>query len=170
MPNWVDNDLHIKGDESEIKRFKEFAQKDDDLLSFDNFIPYPTIYAGQDALVRQHLAACNNDYAEFIKRYHGENDGYNEGGYEWRIENWGTKWDACEVLLLKEEKKHLFYNFFTAWDTCTPAIKKMSELFPELEFGLKAYESSLGWQFHLIIKNGIISTETTKNYTGKRGG
>lgn len=46
----------------------------------------------------------------------------------------------------------------------------MSELFPELEFGLKAYESSLGWQFHLIIKNGIISTETTKNYTGKRGG
>ena len=49
--------------------------------------------------------------------------------YEWCIENWGTKWEACETEVVDN-----VINFETAWSPCTPIVEKLAELFPEIQF------------------------------------
>lgn len=45
--------------------------------------------------------------------------------YNWRIENWGTKWQAYEGRV--DYKQHAFY-FTTAWSFAYPVVKKFAEL------------------------------------------
>lgn len=64
--------------------------------------------------------------------------------YDWRVENWGTKWDlimpergraAADELLACGE------TFFdTAWAPPIPAIAELSRLFPDSGFRLDYYE------------------------------
>ena len=42
--------------------------------------------------------------------------------YDWRVANWGTKWNSCNTNINKEE---LYIAFETAWDIAEPIIFKM---------------------------------------------
>ena len=45
--------------------------------------------------------------------------------YHWRVDNWGTKWNASDVYLASED----ILVFDTAWNHPEPVIKKLSEMF-----------------------------------------
>lgn len=149
MPNHVENDLRVTGDKEELKRFKEFAKgkypwnedKEKELLSCNKFIPAP-----EDAI-----------------------KDYNKVGYNWCIENWGTKWGFYEVEL-QEEDDELFYTFSSAWSPAIPVIEKMGEMFPELTFDLRYYEGGMGFHGVLRIEKGRIVAEQQHEYVGDRGG
>ena len=57
--------------------------------------------------------------------------------YDWRINNWGTKWNAydTDVDCCGDGSVELY--FYTANHGAIPVIKKLVEMFPDLEFTYK---------------------------------
>lgn len=79
--------------------------------------------------------------------------------YEWNIENWGTKWDACDVHL-EETGRKLTYSFDTAWVPPYPVIIEASRLFPNLTFMLSCEEESHEFpNFTAKIERGAVLWE-----------
>lgn len=101
MPNWVTNILEISGSCEDMDKLIQFVRSEKSEFVFDKVIPYPEEYACLDA------------------ESGDESKGYNAGGYDWRVEHWGTKWNALEVSL-KKEQEALVYMFDTAWSLCLP--------------------------------------------------
>lgn len=48
--------------------------------------------------------------------------------YEWRLQHWGTKWDAYETALTEDGS----VRFLTAWERPEPVIRHLSARFPEV--------------------------------------
>lgn len=168
MPNHVDNDLIITGPKKDRDALRERASGDHDALDANKFIPYPEKFrvldeARREAEMKAERGEITREEAWAVK------DGYNSGGYEWCIENWGTKWGFYDV-----EEKHtsdkLFYNFFSAWSPPTPVIRKMSEEFPKLTFSLRYYEGGSGFKGAYVAKGGVVRKDDTSGYSGRRGG
>lgn len=166
MPNHCFNKLVISGDSKTLKEFQEFAReeleeydqssnkivKTECLLSANKFIPYPSEYAEKDKKAR-----INKNVV----------DGYNSGGYEWCIDNWGTKWGIYDTKLVEENLKendkntnYLQYVFYTAWTPAIKIIKAMGERFPTLKFELNYSESGEGYEGEFIISEGEVIKDT----------
>ena len=183
MPNWCDNTLKITGKEAELKRFMAFGKSDTCVLDMNAFIPYPPEYKEKDkasndwmdkadAFAKKH--GCDQWWCgdkltdelrtEFIAT-NGEQpkDGYNQGGYEWCIKHWGTKWSFVDTELQEDitrpKNKSITYNANTAWAPPLPLIIKMSELFPTLTFRIKYQEQGMGFSGSMKCKNGMILAE-----------
>lgn len=177
----------MSGKKSELKKFKEHAKGDNGCLDFNRFVPYPEEYRKLDdafwgALETIHrLEASLKDVkdeavAEEIKakikslrKTMPEKDGFNHGGYEWCVQNWGTKWNASEPELY-EGRRSLHYTFATAWSPPLPAVVKMSEKFPELLFTLRYWEGGMGFQGVFKVKGGECLKDLCGDYRGYRGG
>ena len=61
----------------------------------------------------------------------GKND---DRWYHWCIENWGTKWDACDKSIDYEDDEILALTFNTAWSPPEGIVEKLREKYPELTF------------------------------------
>ena len=55
--------------------------------------------------------------------------------YEWSINNWGTKWDACEITIDDN-----LICFETAWSPCSPIVEKLAIMFPKVKLIYKYFE------------------------------
>lgn len=72
--------------------------------------------------------------------------------YDWRVINWGTKWNAYETTTadVNDENTHIIY-FQTAWNGAIPVIEKLVSMFPDLDFDYKyadedfSYNTGIGW-------------------------
>jgi hypothetical protein len=145
MPNWVYCKMSVKGNKKELDRFIKFAKEGEDLLSANKFIPYPKKYAGMDIIAEEKNKIFKTEYVK---------DGFNSGGYEWCVKNWGTKWGINESKLVKQKNNELDYIFETAWSPPDPVIKKMSAMFPTLEFKMKWVEENMESKGVLDMKGG----------------
>ncbi len=47
--------------------------------------------------------------------------------YEWNCKNWGTKWNSIDAYMNGDS-----ICFYTAWSPCSPVIKALSEMFPDV--------------------------------------
>lgn len=59
--------------------------------------------------------------------------------YEWRIDHWGTKRNACECKIGDD-----YLEFETAWSAPVPVITALSHKFPELTFYHEWADEDLG--------------------------
>lgn len=184
MPNWVENDLYFQG--KEVKKILAFiANKEKEtVFDFDKVIPYPEPYRSMDERVenfRDELVSAGDDPVSrqiIVKKYGatsddyfgGLKDGFNSGGYEWCIENWGTKWNAKEAWIIVQSKDEVQLTFDTAWSPPLPIIKRLSELFPEHTFVLNYYEGLMGFQGTYEVINGQVMEDSSSDYQGTRGG
>jgi len=82
-------------------------------------------------------------------------DGYNSGGYEWCVENWGTKWGFYDVQTAPR-KRGLFYTFRTAWSPPAPLVMAMSRAFPDLTFKLRYYEGGAAYKGLFLAAHGEV--------------
>ena len=95
-----------------------------------------------------------------IKKY-GSTDWYN-----WRIANWGTKWnaspDSC-IVEMDESKGELYLSFTTAWDAPFNIYSKLAERF---DFSVcYSDEDKAGSNKGLLIyKNGKLNTADYFDY------
>lgn len=48
--------------------------------------------------------------------------------YDWRVEHWGSKWNADSTYVNREKNEITFY---TAWSQVDPVIAKLAEMFPD---------------------------------------
>lgn len=64
--------------------------------------------------------------------------------YDWCCNNWGTKWDACDASVCRNDPNAATISFQTAWAFPTPVIQKLSEMFPELKIEGKYADEDIG--------------------------
>ena len=166
MPNWCEDDLFVKGGSKETRRFVKYAAGDGSPLDFNRFIPYPDGFLRADR--NRYIVSALGPLAQILE-IPVQKDGYNSGGYEWCVANWGTKWNASSPVV-RITKTGATYRFSTAWSPPTPIIIMMSEMFPRLKFTLKYYEAGMAFQGVFTCKAGRVVTDDHYTYCGGRGG
>lgn len=58
--------------------------------------------------------------------------------FQWKLDNWGTKFDiTTDDQEIEETESAVLVNFNTQWTPPVQAIGNLSKLFPELTFSLK---------------------------------
>ena len=82
MPNWCGCELLVTGSKKDLDEFAKKAATKKCPLDFNIFIPYPENWRKLDKAAEK--ARKKGEY--------NVRDGYNNGGYQWCIANWGTKW------------------------------------------------------------------------------
>jgi hypothetical protein len=80
--------------------------------------------------------------------------------YEWRIQNWGTKWDCYGGSVSEPLAGKLEANFNTAWSPPTPAILRLSEMYPDVEMTLHSLDEGGGFALTQEFLGGqVVGTE-----------
>jgi hypothetical protein len=132
MPNWCDNTLRIWApdgvEESRLLEVEELLRDDHSMLSFRKVLPVPPeIDQHEDGMV----------------------------GYNWRVENWGTKWDAHpEMIELERGHRELIYGFHTAWAPPLPVVAELSRAFQDLVIGLAWDEPGMDFGGYAMFRAG----------------
>jgi hypothetical protein len=171
MPNYVNSTLSVSGSKEDLKNFKEKCASGGK-LDANSVIPYP-----RDLEL---LDKKNGDRFDGIKltdeeereltlialecKYDMKKDGFNQGGYDWNVANWGTKWGFCDCVVEEEEEDSIMYSFSTAWSPIDKVITKMSEVFPNLLFEYFGDEESGDFRFEAEYKGGIQTSYEDKTY------
>lgn len=121
------------------------------LFDFNTIVPYPEELRKRDenyaTLSREEFEAIyptNSDdgFAGKLKKDSPSLDGFNNGGYHWCVQNWGTKWPASKPVWVKE---HSTLYFATAWGPAFPIISALHKRFPKLTFNYEYYERGMGF-------------------------
>ena len=119
MPNHVQNHIHFDCGEEKLKEILAFIQKDDDgenrdfgpgTIDFNKLIPMPPEYL---------------------------DDGR---WYEWRWENWGTKWNSYDNYY---DGDHTI-DFFTAWSAPHEILQALTDRFPGVYITHRWADEDLG--------------------------
>jgi hypothetical protein len=131
MPNWCMNYLMVDGSEKDVQRFKKDVKSKEYDLVLDGVHPMPK--------------SLENTTAPDDK----------PNWYDWRIKNWGTKWDV-EGKLIEELGCNLQYVFQSAWSPPVAWLKKVSKRYPRLFFRLQYYEEDIGFMGIAKAKNGRV--------------
>ena len=158
MPNNITTELSFKRRKSEILEFLRGKEKDTDgeypLIDFNNIFPMP-----KELIRTSPFRAENGETQEeawrlqqrLIKEYGADT------WYEWRTENWGTKWNAYDYTLYNDNT----IRFDTAWGHPFPIIEKLSTLFSNVTFTVKFADEDMGCNCgYYKIKNGVTKGES----------
>lgn len=144
MPNWCYQKLEISGEPKQLNKLlkkievtkNEATDVDDETpFSFDNVIPMP-------------------------KHLHN-----NQGWYDWRVTNWGTKWQPRinNDSVSEWESGSIHFDFDTAWSPPYPIIEALVKEFKKLEFHWEYYEESYEfWGIHNFKGGKEVSYEGGK--------
>lgn len=139
MPNWCANHLSCSGDRSAIASFLGKATRRDTfvtevLTAASNIDPN---HVGNITRAVLESFAGNADLS--FDGHVPEPDPVGDDWYEWRIKNWGTKWDANHPILeslelLDNGSSFVAFSFETAWGPPDVWFEKTAKTHPELEF------------------------------------
>jgi hypothetical protein len=123
MPNWCENRVEVHGYDSEdqLKAFKELVISDGSNFNFNKILPMP------DALEDTTKGSSHVPSEELIEKH-----GY-DNWYDWRIDNWGTKWELAEDVQVSDDGEYIKYDFETAWAPPEGIYHAIKEKFPDLE-------------------------------------
>ena len=134
MPNWCNNTLRISGDKEVISRIKDWYEKHQsdktEVGLFGLFYPLPSE-------LKDTTSPSPEPNEALIKKYGADN------WYDWRVQNWGVKWDTDEINILGETENELCCSFGTAW--CPPIwfYQKLSRDYPRLHIRVTYCESGM---------------------------
>jgi hypothetical protein len=160
MPNYCYNLVEVEGEEKEIKRLVDFVSTKDNEFDFESVLPYPKEWKELDNKVAQ----MRDDNIPFDKI---PKDGYNQGGYEWCIRTWGTKWNSIQSTASdvqeipnREGVFRVDFEFDTAWSPSTSVTEALSKEFPTLLFIHKFEEGGCDFSGEYMFEGGeCISAE-----------
>ncbi len=140
MPNWCENVLFVAGEPEAVK---EFDRRFRGLPAEYNLDDDPEILKEQEEERREE--GYEPDYCLHalvpVPEYILEK-GYGDAGYDWQINNWGTKWDIYhqKVSVFWHEEEIVEYRFMTAWGPPADWLRKVARMFPDLEFRNSFFE------------------------------
>jgi hypothetical protein len=154
MPNWITNILTINADEKMVQKILSEIKSEQSEFDFNLIVPQPDELEGTTAPAR---IISDEEYAkdsskgitqtmseDFIRKY-----GFNNW-YDWRYENWGTKWNADEVWISDNE-----VSFNTAWCNPQPLLVALSRKYPDIQFDIKFADEDFGHNVGTyILKDG----------------
>ena len=154
MPNWFYFSLNVSGEKKDVEQFVENVKGSEEFetegreFDFNHFIPQPeNIFRGN----------LGNDEEKYCKE-NGLPD-----WHTWNNANWGTKWNAvCDDEMAISVDGFPFeheYNLRTAWAFPTPVIKKMIEMYPNLDFTIVGEEESNAYGVYIVSSEEIWEEE-----------
>jgi hypothetical protein len=76
--------------------------------------------------------------------------------HEWSINNWGTKWDACESNISHNDINYFAVSFDTAWSPPINWIDNIMQDFPDLCFTLEYEEPGICFGGRLSAQYEVI--------------
>ena len=174
MPNWNSNRLTVTDLTDEQRTELTSHIENEDLL--EHYVPQPTDLKYSVSIVEsmeEKIEQAKNypwwsekteeqrqewlsqfterkDVQHLIDKY-GVADGYN-----WCINNWGTKWDIADATV-ESVGSELIAHFNTAWSPPTEGLRRVSEKFPGVTFVLTYQEESMDFCGAVLFKNGQAS-------------
>ena len=120
MPNWCENRLTI-------------THKDADVI--DNLMAQ--VRADENERLFQHIKPMPEELRDTTSPSDSPN------WYDWSVENWGTKWDACNLSWSQLDDHTIEFDFDSAW---SPPISVYEEL-SEQGFEVEAYYVEYGMMY-----------------------
>lgn len=164
MPNWCECELTVSAPREGYKNhFRDSVRGGENPIDVNKILPYPDHYRRLDESV-QIMRENGVDWRDIPK------DGFNSGGYEWCVANWGTKWGLCDVFIVKETPRTIKYEFNTAWSPPIALIKKAAEQHPRCTFTLKYWEGGMCFKGTFQIRGDRVLRDIEEKYYGSRGG
>ncbi len=113
MPNHVTNTIRLQSDtEGAVAALLEFIKGECEVIDFETLIP-------------------ETDEVKTSLAHNGEERGC-PFWYDWRVENWGTKWNAYDQSMEDEGYGEFELRFDTAWAAPLPIIAALRERFPDV--------------------------------------
>ena len=120
MPNWCSNGMELKGDKYHRQ---EFVDKNKGYSMWDT-----TKVNEYHALSFHASVPCLKKHIKAHQKSTSDN-----GWYGWCNKNWGTKWEAIESEVYHSDNG-TSYSFETAWGSPVEYVKKVSRMYPHIEF------------------------------------
>lgn len=144
MPNWCECWLGVEGPAAELARFLDAAKGEnnpteedaaDSVLWFDSLLPTPP----------ELLAGS--------------------GWYDWRVEHWGTKWNAeCDDYDGSPGSGRVGFSFLSAWSPPEPLLKAVARDYPSLAFTLEYAEGGMDYSGRLVLRGGRVVSDESGAY------
>ena len=167
MPNWCDNQVTITGPNSVIDKIEKIVKEESNnaengLLQFFHPMPKELLdtEAGPIAKTKAEKNARQARKLEFGA----------ENWYDWRVNNWGTKWEVNEFYGVdrqylteqSEGESMISFAFSSAWAPPIGAYEYF--LAKNEECTLKAYYYEGGCDFMGVFENGDDRCYQPSNY------
>ena len=161
MPNHVTNILHINGTPEQVKEVRDAISGVDDegeplAIIFDKIDPMPdelNVTSSHESRVAAQEMGMPSRFGFNMERRPSDDvalietckENIRKHGhptwYEWRVENWGTKWGAYDIVAEEGSNK---IRFDTAWSVPAPWLTKLAAKFPEVEFKIVYADEDVG--------------------------
>ena len=135
MPNWCNNRVTVSGTEKDISKISDIFS--DTKSVFNHIIQSPDWkrLPNEKGQFPQLERMKNPNTGEVMWETYNFPDGKNDDRwYHWNIQNWGTKWDACDKSIDYEDDEILALTFNTAWSPPEGIVEKLREKYPDLSF------------------------------------
>jgi hypothetical protein len=135
MPNWCSNTLEVFGNPEQLEEFRNKS-----MVPADSSSP--------------------NEYDfTFEGLYPTPQEFLDTDWYNWRISNWGTKWDCDNSYVAFEDEDCFIVSYDTAWGPNINWMKTVSEKFPDLKFRLAFMEPGVGFCGVARCQNGDLDVD-----------
>ena len=165
MPNWCDNQITITGPNSVIDKIEKIVKEESNnaengLLQFFHPMPKELLEteAGPIAKTKKEKQARQARKLEFGA----------ENWYDWRVNNWGTKWEVCEFYGVDKQPDALIgdstisFAFSSAWSPPIGAYEKFLENNPDCF--IRAYYYEGGCDFMGLWEDGVDDCYAPSDY------
>lgn len=169
MPNWASCDLWISGPKADRTAFLDGLKKEDG-GKFSILISYYPCPKELSETMTGFIGGNTPEAKDLKKRETNNLKKYGVANwYDWCCIKWGSKWGDCRTEVVRNTSQ-IFIRFESPWSPPTAGLVEVSKKFPKLTFNLKYYECGMAYQGHWICKNGEVSLDENKAYSGSRGG
>jgi hypothetical protein len=160
MPNWCDNTVEVVGSKEVLETILAKAKDDESPFSFQKLVPQP------EFLDETKRSGSDAGEVEWMNALAGNTKfGYTDW-YNWRLGNWGTKWDlsfdttqVSKIVPTTDGKQFKFeIGYTTAWSPALTFWQNLSEQYPIRVKNLYA-EEGVGFLGRAFIENGELDDE-----------
>jgi len=161
MPNECMNTLGIMGKKEDVEAFVKFVTfpENNEIALFNSLIPFPEELGDTTSPVN---LADKGKNKELIEKYGADN------WYDWKINNWGTKWGDYELTSTEitksssfnsknEDEWNIHFSYTTAWSPGeTELANAICKRFPKLKAMIQYEEPGMAFAGETLISNGRI--------------
>ena len=154
MPNHVTSIITFKGETERVNDILAFIQGDGQAIDFNKILPMPKCYEydttnhpdGKGLEVGKPIGfegpiATEELIEEYKRATKEQREKYGVvGWYDWRVRNWGTKWNAYDCV---GEGNTILFD--TAWNAPIPIFQQLAKMFPDIELHVVFADEDAGY-------------------------
>lgn len=148
MPNWCENEVLIEGDSKTLDFIQTVSGYSDLPFSMEAFKPTPP-------LLLENKSGISEDGNAIGQAILGNTDYEYDNWYEWRIANWGTKWDIADLQVDRTEHI-IFLDYNTAWAPNVSFWTYFSKLYPSVKITHSYLEEGVGFIGQASYEDGEV--------------